>query len=116
MDRIYTFNYLQSQLPLQAHSLDELVLVYRNDRFIPELNPDFGFHYYATESVFKAEEHGFIGAILPVPCLHNSSRYDSTINDEDVKQKSQTFYHTWQHRLPIRTTIAYMTHEGITLN
>ena len=116
IDRIYTFDYLQSQLPLQAHSLDELVLIYRSDRFIPELEPTFGFHYYATESVFKAEENGFIGAILPVPCLHNTSRYDPTTNDEDVKQKSFIFYHTWQHRLPIRTTIAHMTQEGITLN
>ena len=116
MDRIYTFYHAKAQLPLQAHSLDELVLVYRTDRFIPKLNPAYGFHYYATESVFKAEDAGFIGAILPVPCLHNTSRYDSTINDGDVRQKSLIFKQEWQQRLPIRTTIALMTHDGIQLN
>ena len=112
MDRIYTFLHSADQLPAQAHSLDELVLVYRRDRFIPELNPELGFHYYATDSVFKAEAAGFIGAILPVPCLHNTSRYDTTDNDADVQQKSQIFRQIWQHRLPIRTTIAHLTHEG----
>ena len=116
MDRIYTFYHAKAQLPLQAHSLDELVLIYRTDRFIPKLNPAYGFHYYATESVFKAEDAGFIGAILPVPCLHNTSRYDSTINDGDVRQKSLIFKQEWQQRLPIRTTIALMTHDGIQLN
>ena len=116
MDRIYTFNHAQAQLPLQAHSLDELVLVYRTDRFIPELNPAYGFHYYATESVFKAEDAGFIGAILPVPCLHNTSRYDSTVSDADVRQKSLLFRQEWQQRLPIRTTIAHMTHTDLKLN
>ena len=112
MDRIYTFLHSADQLPAQAHSLDELVLVYRRDRFIPELNPELGFHYYATDSVFKAEAAGFVGAILPVPCLHNTSRYDTTDNDADVQQKSQIFRQIWQHRLPIRTTIAHLTHEG----
>ena len=112
MDRIYTFHHAAEQLPVQAHSLDELVLVYRRDRFIPELNPELGFHYYATDSVFKAEAAGLIGAILPVPCLHNTSRYDTTDNDADVQQKSQIFRQIWQHRLPIRTTIAHLTHEG----
>ena len=112
MDRIYTFLHSADQLPAQAHSLDELVLVYRRDRFIPELNPELGFHYYATDSVFKAEAAGLVGAILPVPCLHNTSRYDTTDNDADVQQKSQIFRQIWQHRLPIRTTIAHLTHEG----
>ena len=112
MDRIYTFLHSADQLPAQAHSLDELVLVYRRDRFIPELNPELGFHYYATDSVFKAEAAGFVGAILPVPCLHNTSRYDTTDHDADVQQKSQIFRQIWQHRLPIRTTIAHLTHEG----
>ena len=112
MDRIYTFHHSADQLPAQAHSLDELVLVYRRDRFIPELNPELGFHYYATDSVFKAEAAGLVGAILPVPCLHNTSRYDTTDNDADVQQKSQIFRQTWQHRLPIRTTIAHLTHDG----
>lgn len=112
MDRIYTFLHSADQLPAQAHSLDELVLVYRRDRFIPELNPELGFHYYATDSVFKAEAAGLVGTILPVPCLHNTSRYDTTDNDADVQQKSQIFRQIWQHRLPIRTTIAHLTHEG----
>ena len=112
MDRIYTFLHSADQLPAQAHSLDELVLVYRRDRFMPELNPALGFHYYATDSVFKAEAEGFVGAILPVPCLHNTSRYDTTDNDADVQQKSQIFRQIWQHRLHIRTTIAHLTHEG----
>ena len=115
IDRISTYS-TPAALPSLADFLDELVLVYRKDRFLPVMSPELGFHFYGTDSVLKAQEAGFAAAVVDVPCFHNSSRFGSHMDDEDLKQKAMAFHQLWQHRLPVFTLIAQVRPEKILFN
>ena len=115
IDRVATYLPAAS-LPSLTDSLDELVLVYRKDRFLPVMSPELGFHFYGTDSVLKAQEAGLAAAVVDVPCFHNSSRFGSHMDDEDLKQKAMAFHQLWQHRLPVFTLVAQMRPDKIVLN
>lgn len=115
IDRVATY-LPAAPLPSIADSLDELVLVYHKDRFLPEFASELGFHFYGTDSVLKAQEAGFSAAVIDLPCFHNSSRFGSHMDDEDLKQKAMAFHQLWQHRLPVFTLVAQMRPEQIVFN
>lgn len=115
IDRVATYS-PAAPLPAIADSLDELVLVYRKDRFLPVMSPELGFHFYGTDSVLKAQEVGLVAAVVDVPCFHNSSRFGSHMDDEDLKQKAMAFHQLWQHRLPVFTLVAQIRPEQIVFN
>ncbi len=115
IDRVATYS-PAAPLPSIADSLDELVLVYRKDRFLPVMSPELGFHFYGTDSVLKAQEVDLVAAVVDVPCFHNSSRFGSHMDDEDLKQKAMAFHQLWQHRLPVFTLVAQIRPEQIVFN
>ena len=96
-------------------TLDELVLVFRRDRFIPELSPELGFHFYGAEACILAKRAGFSAAVLNAPCLHNSSRGknpDLLKKDASFLQSMQRFFIRYQKELPITTTCANIEPDG----
>ena len=113
--RVMTFA-PSAALPELCQSLDELVLVFRKDRFLPELSADLGFHFYGTDAVMRAQEAGLNAAVVDLPCFSNSSRVDHHMQDEDLKQKALAFHRLWQHRLPVFTLVAQFQPEQIVFN
>ena len=115
IDRIKTYA-PPAPLPERCDSLDELVLVFRKDRLLPPMSPELGFHFYGTDVVLHAQAAGFEAVVAEVPCFHNSSRFGTHMEDEDLKQKAQVFHQLWEHRLPVFTLIAQVLPEKIYFN
>ena len=66
--------------------------------------------------MLHAQAAGFEAVVAEVPCFHNSSRFGTHMEDEDLKQKAQVFHQLWEHRLPVFTLIAQVLPEKIYFN
>ena len=64
----------------------------------------------------EGNRFGSITTVIDLPCFHNSSRFGSHMNDEDLKQKAMAFHQLWQHRLPVLTLAAQIRPEQIVFN
>lgn len=93
--------------PVEASSLDEMVLVLRRSsglRFDPQLP---GFHFYGTDICLEAMRKGMRSYIVPAVCLHNSN---------GIRYLPVSFWHAylymrrkWWGELPVRTPCTEIT-------
>ena len=93
--------------PIEAESLDEVVLVMRRSsglRFDEQLP---GFHFYGTSICLEAEARDMKSYIVPAFCVHNSNGV--THFPPDFWRAYFYLRREWWTRLPVRTTCTTIT-------
>jgi hypothetical protein len=89
------------ELPVQVHSIDEMVIILRRDsglQFDPNLP---GYHLYGTDICLESWRRGFPCFVIPDFCLHNSN---------GIRRLPWAFWRSslylqskWSDRLPLTT-------------
>jgi hypothetical protein len=97
----------QLPLPVEAQSLDELVLILRASaqlRFDPSVN---GYHLYGTDIVQTARAAGHSALIVSLPVVHNSARLWHL--DRSFWAAYSRLRRKWWSALPLRTPCTQIT-------
>jgi hypothetical protein len=95
-------------LPAPAATLDELLLIVRQDTPL-RFDPALGFHLYGGDLCLQARERGLAVVVLDALCRHNSR---SLALPESFFASAAVFVRKWVHRLPIATPCAVFDSDG----
>ena len=99
--------------PTHIESLDELLIIYRNDgppKFDPNL-PDF--HMYGTDIVQSSLVQGRGAFVIELPVVHNNRPIESLGGGFTQAYRYMTL--KWRDRLPINTTICQLAGNPFSL-
>lgn len=96
--------------PIQAHSLDELVLIVRRSSGLAFDTTLPGFHLYGADICMQAESLGMKSYIIPAFCIHNSNGVRHF--PADFWRAYLAMRRKWSARLPIRTCCTTITRLG----
>lgn len=98
-------------LPIQAVSLDEMVLAFpRTAGILQQIPADLGFHMYGSAACMEADDAGLAAVIIDAPCLHNTEASEAL--DAAFVQAAQCFARNWYTRLPYATTLVEFKSNG----
>lgn len=92
--------------PEPVHTIDEMCIIVHSNVFKKGLrfDPDFPFHFHASDLCLAALKHGFGVYALQTECQHKSRTLKGSVDSNGYLQAKKLFRIKWLQDLPVRTT------------